>query len=191
MTGGRPRACLGQLALHRVLGHGRHERRRHAVRLGRGGEAACTEQGERATRVGQVAEQTLVVPRAVGREGADVDRDELIEASDRLQKMIERENDEREKRLKQLEATATQLRGATDKLIEAADSSNVARRLEAVKDAEEQAAKARAEIEAKKAANDDKKPAADTPTAQPAATENDTPAADTPSRRPKRTGPTP
>lgn len=115
-----------------------------------------------------------------------IDPAKLIEASDRLQKMIERENDEREKRLKQLEATATQLRGATDKLIEAADSSNVARRLEAVKDAEEQAKKARAEVEAKKPANDDAKK---DPTPQPAVkTEDDKPAVEAPSRRPKRPG---
>lgn len=73
-----------------------------------------------------------------------IDPQKLIEASDRLQKLIERENDDREKRLRQLEATAQQLRGATDKLIEAADSSNKARMLEAVKDAEEEAAGATA-----------------------------------------------
>ncbi len=117
-----------------------------------------------------------------------IDPAKLIEASDRLQKMIERENDEREKRLKQLEATSQQLRGATDKLIEAADSSNVARRLEAVKEAEEQAKKAREDVEAKKApANDDKKVAAQQPAA---AIEDDKPAAEQPSRRPKR-GPNP
>lgn len=119
-----------------------------------------------------------------------IDPAKLIEASDRLQKMIERENDEREKRLKQLEATSQQLRGATDKLIEAADSANVARRLEAVKDAEEGAKKAREEVEKKQAATNDNtaKPAE----AQPAASvEDDKPAADTPSRRPRRTGPNP
>lgn len=119
-----------------------------------------------------------------------IDPAKLIEASDRLQKMIERENDEREKRLKQLEATAQQLRGATDKLIEAADSSNVARRLEAVKDAEEEAKKAREQVETKAPTNDN----AAKPTAQPAASvEDDKPAADTgaASRRPKRSGPNP
>ena len=116
-----------------------------------------------------------------------IDPAKLIEASDRLQKMIERENDEREKRLRQLEATATQLRGATDKLIEAADSSNKARMLEAVKSAEEESKKAQQEIEAKKAANENKavdpnaaKPAVEP---QPAAVEDDKPA---PSRRPNR-----
>ncbi len=117
-----------------------------------------------------------------------IDPQKLIEASDRLQKLIERENDEREKRLRQLEATATQLRGATDKLIEAADSSNKARMLEAVKTAEEEAKKRNDEIEAKKtAANENKavdpnapKPAVEP---QPAAVEDDKPA---PSRRPNR-----
>jgi len=116
-----------------------------------------------------------------------IDPQKLIEASDRLQKLIERENDEREKRLRQLEATATQLRGATDKLIEAADSSNKARMLEAVKSAEEESKKSQQEIEAKKAANENKavdpnaaKPAVEP---QPAAVEDDKPA---PSRRPNR-----
>lgn len=107
-----------------------------------------------------------------------IDPQKLIEASDRLQKLIERENTDRENRLKQLEATATQLRGATDKLIEAADSSNKARMLEAVKDAEDAAKK-----NAKAASNDNKGEAQ----AQPAAAE-DQPAADTGTsgRRPKR-----
>jgi uncharacterized protein YaaN involved in tellurite resistance len=121
-----------------------------------------------------------------------IDPQKLIEASDRLQKMIERENDEREKRLKQLEATAQQLRGATDKLIEAADSSNVARRLEAVKDAEEGAKKARAEVEAKQAPVNDNK-TVETAAKPVAAIEDDQPAAeDKPaSRRPRKSGPTP
>lgn len=117
-----------------------------------------------------------------------IDPQKLIEASDRLQKLIERENDEREKRLRQLEATATQLRGATDKLIEAADSSNKARMIEAVKTAEEESKKGQQELEAKKAASNDNKtvdPAASKPAveAQPAAVEDDKPA---PSRRPNR-----
>jgi uncharacterized protein YaaN involved in tellurite resistance len=117
-----------------------------------------------------------------------IDPQKLIEASDRLQKLIERENDEREKRLRQLEATATQLRGATDKLIEAADSSNKARMLEAVKTAEEDAKKRNDEIEAKKAAANENKavdPNAAKPAVepQPAAVEDDKPA---PSRRPNR-----
>ncbi|TAL29199.1 MAG: hypothetical protein EPN97_13670 [Alphaproteobacteria bacterium] len=117
-----------------------------------------------------------------------IDPQKLIEASDRLQKLIERENDEREKRLRQLEATAVQLRGATDKLIEAADSSNKARMLEAVKSAEEEAKKTQQELEAKKAAANENKavdPNAAKPAVepQPAAVEDDKPA---PSRRPNR-----
>ena len=119
-----------------------------------------------------------------------IDPAKLIEASDRLQKLIERENDEREKRLRQLEATAQQLRGATDKLIEAADSSNKARMLEAVKSADEESKKAQQELEAKKAAsNDNKVEAAKPEVAQPEAStvEDDKPAV---SRRPNR-GPKP
>lgn len=117
-----------------------------------------------------------------------IDPQKLIEASDRLQKLIERENDEREKRLRQLEATAVQLRGATDKLIEAADSSNKARMLEAVKSAEDEAKKTQQELEAKKAAANENKavdPNATKPAVepQPAAVEDDKPA---PSRRPNR-----
>jgi uncharacterized protein YaaN involved in tellurite resistance len=63
-----------------------------------------------------------------------IDPQKLIDASDRLQKMIESENTARENRLKQLEATATRLRGATDKLIEAADTSKKVRMLEAEKE---------------------------------------------------------
>lgn len=120
-----------------------------------------------------------------------IDPQKLIEASDRLQKLIERENDDREKRLKQLEATAQQLRGATDKLIEAADSSNQARMLEAVKSAEDEAAKARQEVEARKPGNDNKtveqaaQPAAALEDDKPAVNEQPT------SRRPARKGPTP
>jgi hypothetical protein len=117
-----------------------------------------------------------------------IDPQKLIEASDRLQKLIERENDEREKRLRQLEATSTALRGATDKLLEAADSSNKARMLEAVKSAEEESKKSQQEIEAKKAAANENKavdPNAAKPAveAQPAVVEDDKPA---PSRRPNR-----
>lgn len=118
-----------------------------------------------------------------------IDPQKLIEASDRLQKLIERENDDREKRLRQLEATAQQLRGATDKLIEAADSSNKARMLEAVKSADEESKKAQQELEAKEAAkkpvSNDNKPEV----AQPEAgvVEDDKPAV---SRRPNR-GPKP
>ncbi len=123
-----------------------------------------------------------------------IDPQKLIDASDRLQKLIERENDDREKRLKQLEATAQQLRGATDKLIEAADSSNAARMLEAVKSAEVEAKEARAQVEGKQPTNDnktvDKTPAAVDPQPQAAAkTQDDT--AEKPSRRPARKGPNP
>ncbi|MDE1151062.1 MAG: toxic anion resistance protein [Micavibrio sp.] len=122
-----------------------------------------------------------------------IDPQKLIEASDRLQKLIERENDDREKRLKQLEATAVQLRGATDKLIEAADSSNQARMLEAVKSAEDDAKKARTEVEGRRPTNDNKDKTVE-PQAQPAAALEDdkSPATEQPaSRRPARKGPTP
>ncbi|MBI1216844.1 MAG: hypothetical protein GC185_13660 [Alphaproteobacteria bacterium] len=104
-----------------------------------------------------------------------IDPQKLIEASDRLQKMIESENTARENRLKQLEATATQLRGATDKLIEAAHSSDNKRMLEGVKEAEKEKAK-----------NDKTKPTNDNKgevKAQPAAEEK---AEGTTGRRPKR-----
>lgn len=119
-----------------------------------------------------------------------IDPQKLIEASNRLQKMIEQENNEREKRLKQLEQTATLLRGSTDKLIEAADSSNVARRLEAVKSAEEEAKKARTELESTKktAVNDNKEVEGKQ---QPAAAIEDDKPADKQSRRPRKSGPTP
>jgi uncharacterized protein YaaN involved in tellurite resistance len=64
-----------------------------------------------------------------------VDPAKLIDAANRLQQMIEKENEARKTRLLALEATAQQLRGATDKLIEAADSSNKARLLEAANEA--------------------------------------------------------
>lgn len=114
-----------------------------------------------------------------------IDPQRLIEASTRLQKMIEGENDARVKRLKQLEQTAQQLRGATDNLIEAAESSNKARQLEAVKSAEEESAQQRKTQEAKEAkkANDNKEgvaePAAkdDKPTRKPRKRANDGPGA--------------
>jgi len=105
-----------------------------------------------------------------------IDPQKLIEASNRLQKMIEGENLAREKRLKQLEQTAQQLRGATDNLIEAAESSNKARQLEAVKSAEEESAKQRKEQEAKKA-NDNKESVA-----EPAAKDD----GDKPARKPRK-----
>lgn len=66
-----------------------------------------------------------------------VDPTKLIEAASRLQLMIEKENTARADRLRRLEATADQLRGVTDRLIEAADSSNKARLLEATEAAKE------------------------------------------------------
>jgi uncharacterized protein YaaN involved in tellurite resistance len=65
-----------------------------------------------------------------------IDPAKLIEASSRLQKMIESEATNRKARLKQLESTATALRGATDKLLEAANHADTKRQLEAVTDAE-------------------------------------------------------
>jgi uncharacterized protein YaaN involved in tellurite resistance len=86
-----------------------------------------------------------------------VDPAKLVEAAGRLQLLIEKENDARKNRLAQLEATATQLRGATDRLIEAADASNKARLLEASEQVEKEAKK---KLEAKDASNDNEtKPA--------------------------------
>ena len=72
-----------------------------------------------------------------------IDPQKLIEAAQRLERLLENESDNREKRRLQLEATSKALRGATDKLIEAADSSNKARQLEAIETAERNAEKAR------------------------------------------------
>lgn len=74
-----------------------------------------------------------------------IDPAKLIEASNRLQKMIESENTARADRMKRLEETAVNLRGATDKLIEAANASDQKRILEGVQDAEDDAARARGE----------------------------------------------
>lgn len=68
-----------------------------------------------------------------------IDPQKLIEAAQRLERLLESESENREKRRLQLEATSKALRGATDKLIEAADSSNKARQLEAIKASEERA----------------------------------------------------
>lgn len=97
-----------------------------------------------------------------------IDPQKLIEATERLQKMIESENSAREDRLRQLEATSQQLRGATDRLIEAADSSNQRRLLEGVKAAEEEAARAREAVEQQATVSNDNKDAA-TPAATPKA----------------------
>jgi len=70
-----------------------------------------------------------------------VDPAKLIDGLTRMQQMIEKENDARKKRLQELEATAVQLRGATDKLIEAADISQSVRLLEAAKDARKESEK--------------------------------------------------
>ncbi len=66
-----------------------------------------------------------------GKARGSVDPAKVIEGLQRMQLMLEKENEARKTRLLQLEATATQLRGATDKLIEAAESTNKARLLEA------------------------------------------------------------
>lgn len=65
-----------------------------------------------------------------------IDPQKLIEASSRLQKMIENENSARADRMKRLEEVGANLRGATDKLIEAANASDQKRILEGVQDAE-------------------------------------------------------
>lgn len=110
-----------------------------------------------------------------------IDPVKLIEASGRLQKLIEKENDNNRKRLEDLEATSRNLRGAADKLLESVDSANKQRLLEAVKDAKEDAAAAKAEVEdVKKPVNDNKTPAEQ----QPEATAKDAPAAE--GRRVKR-----
>ncbi len=60
-----------------------------------------------------------------------IDPQKLIEAAQRLERLLESESEKREERRLMLEATSKALRGATDKLIEAADISNRARQLEA------------------------------------------------------------
>lgn len=65
-----------------------------------------------------------------------VDPQKLIEASNRLQKMLESEATARHERLRQLEQNSVQLRGAADKLIEAVQKSDEKRILEGVEDAE-------------------------------------------------------
>lgn len=84
-----------------------------------------------------------------------VDPRKLIEAAGRLQKLIEKENDNNRRRLEQLEETSRNMRGAADKLLETVDQANNARLLEAVKEAKEEAADARAEAESKKAPSND------------------------------------
>jgi uncharacterized protein YaaN involved in tellurite resistance len=105
-----------------------------------------------------------------------IDPQKLIEAAGRLQKMIDSENEARQTRLRQLEETAVKLRGATDNLLEAAESSNKARMLEAAKAAEEGANQAKAESDARKA-NDNPAPApkTDTPVTEPVADESSRP----------------
>jgi len=76
-----------------------------------------------------------------------IDPQKLIEAAQRLERLLESEAENREKRRVQIEATSKALRGATDKLIEAAESSSKARQIEAVRVAEENAEKARKERE--------------------------------------------
>lgn len=65
-----------------------------------------------------------------------VDPQKLIEASNRLQKMLESEATARQERIKQLEDNSVQLRGAADKLIEAVQKSDEKRILEGVESAE-------------------------------------------------------
>ena len=48
----------------------------------------------------------------------NIDPEKLFEASDRLQKMIEKENKKREQRLAQLEDTSRQLKQAHDELLQ-------------------------------------------------------------------------
>ena len=60
-----------------------------------------------------------------------VDPAKLIDGLNRIQQMIEKENEANKARTLLLETTSQQLRGATDKLIEAAESSDNARLLEA------------------------------------------------------------
>lgn len=65
-----------------------------------------------------------------------VDPQKLIEASNRLQKMLESEATARQERIRQLEQNSVQLRGAADKLIEAVHASDQKRILEGVEDAD-------------------------------------------------------
>lgn len=65
-----------------------------------------------------------------------VDPQKLIEASNRLQKMLDSEATARQERIRQLEQNSQQLRGAADKLIEAVQKSDEKRILEGVEDAE-------------------------------------------------------
>lgn len=77
-----------------------------------------------------------------------IDPQKLIEAAQRLERLIESEASNREQRRHQLEATKQALHGATEKLLEAAESSNKARQLEAIRASEENAERARAAQEA-------------------------------------------
>ena len=72
-----------------------------------------------------------------------IDPQKLIEAAQRLERLLESEGEKREERRLMLEATSKALRGATDKLIEAADSSNKARQLEAIRASEDRVAEER------------------------------------------------
>ena len=63
-----------------------------------------------------------------------IDPAKLIEGLGRIQQMIEKENVMRQEHLQRLEATRVQLRGATDRLIEAADTSKNVRILEATQE---------------------------------------------------------
>lgn len=65
-----------------------------------------------------------------------IDPQKLIDASNRLQKMIENENSARADRMKRLEEVGASLRNASDKLIEAVSASDQKRILEGVQDAE-------------------------------------------------------
>ena len=81
-----------------------------------------------------------------GKGRATVDPQKLILATQRLTKMIEAEQQQRERSVKKLEETKQALRGAADKLIEASQGNEERRLLEAVKSAEEESAKTRKSV---------------------------------------------
>lgn len=94
-----------------------------------------------------------------------VDPQKLIEAAGRMQKLIEKENENNRKRLETLEETSRNLRGAADKLLESVDNAQKARLLEASTDAKEDAERARVEEAARKRPTNDNKEEGEQPEA--------------------------
>lgn len=103
--------------------------------------------------------------RSAGNRGA-IDPQRLIDGLSRMEKMIEDDRNAAQERLRQLEESSKTLRGAADKLIEAADEAKKVRILESTepKDAAEKAAATPAPAApvtpSPAAANDDAAPAA-------------------------------